>query len=151
LRLAAVTELGGIAIWPCWPTSRTSLAPLVKNSGAPHSSLAMWAVPVAQHACPRRGQGGETQRVGGGAGGHRHDVDVALEQLAQPVADAGGSVVVAARRGVPGGEDRLDDLAGSTGGVVADEAARQRQRAAGELAAGPAVAVGLAVGLVLQP
>src|SRR5438445_800584 len=42
------------------------------------------AVGVREHAAPRRGEGGQAQAVGGRPGADREDLDVPLEDLAEP-------------------------------------------------------------------
>ena len=76
---------------------------------------------VAQHAAPGRRDMRERQRIGGGAGRHDEDRNLALEDLAKPALDALCCIVIAIaeRETGVGRENRVKDFRSDSRGVVA--------------------------------
>jgi hypothetical protein len=102
---------------------------------------------VAQHAAPGGVRAAKLSALAAEPG-HRHDVDVALEQLAQPVAGAGGQSSSPYGGACPVEAART---ASTTSRAAPAVLSLMKLRGNGserpvKLAAGPAVAVGLAVG-----
>jgi hypothetical protein len=78
---------------------------------------------VAEHRAPWRCEMRERQRIGGGAGRHEKNGDVALEHVSEPPLEAGRPVVVAIgeRRPLIRARDGRQNLRRDPCGVVAGE------------------------------